>query len=61
MSGAGYGRAVAEAQIDNELVDAAAFEAEIADRPQVWRDAALVAYRASVHAPSNVVELRRQG
>ena len=62
VSGAGYGRAVAEAQIDNELVDAAAFEAEIADRPQVWRDAALVAYRASVHeVPSNVVELRRQG
>jgi|GEM_PF-3504160 len=63
-SGAGYGQAVAQAQIEGEMLDRDAFLAELQGRPEGWTSAAVGAYDATLAAlppaaASNVVELRR--
>lgn len=46
-SGTGYGRSVLQAQVEGDMLDRDSFLREIEDRPQGWRDAAVVAYDAS--------------
>ena len=61
-AGAVYGASVAEAQTEGEIIDANAFEDEIANRPQVWRDAARVAYHATLGTQpvdAEIIPLRR--
>ena len=62
-SGASYGTAVAQAQLEGDMLDRAAFLAELEGRPEGWTAAAVGAYDATLDAlppaPSNVLELRR--
>ena len=64
-SGARYGRAVAQAQHEGEMLHRQAFLDEIEGQPEGWTAAAVVAYDATCAAlppaaESNVVALRRQ-
>lgn len=60
-SGAGYGAAVLQAQHEGDMLDRDAFLREIEDRPQVWRDAAVVAYDAARAAlPAVEAEVPRE-
>lgn len=49
-AGAGYGRAVAQAQVEGDMVDRDSFLGEIDGRPEAWKAAATVAYDEALSA-----------